>query len=94
MSLQPQSPYHYSASHILDAQVARYVQAGWAVESRSETMAVLKSGDRPNHVLHLLITIFTCGFWAFVWFLLAVTSRQHRMALTVAPDGTVIPTQY
>lgn len=24
-----------------------------------------------NHVLHLLITVFTCGWWAIVWFLMA-----------------------
>lgn len=23
--------------------------------------------EMPNHVLHFLITIFTCGLWIFVW---------------------------
>lgn len=25
-----------------------------------------------NHVLHFLITCFTCGLWLIVWFLLSV----------------------
>jgi hypothetical protein len=35
---------------------------------------------RPNHILHLLLTLFTC-FWAIVWIALAVNYssalRQH-----------------
>lgn len=27
---------------------------------------------KVNHVLHLLITVFTFGLWAFVWFWLAI----------------------
>lgn len=22
---------------------------------------------KTNHVLHLLLTLFTCGFWAMIW---------------------------
>jgi len=28
---------------------------------------VLATAPTPNHVLHLLMTIFTCGCWLFVW---------------------------
>lgn len=52
MSLQPQQ---YPISHILDAEVARHVAVGWAVESRSETMAVVVSAANTNHVLHLFV---------------------------------------
>jgi hypothetical protein len=32
-----------------------------------------------NHILHLLVTLFSCGLWAFVWFILTVsdTPRFH-----------------
>ena len=23
--------------------------------------------EMPNHVLHFLITVFTCGLWIFAW---------------------------
>ncbi len=93
MSLQ-QQPWPLPTVHILDAEVARYVSSGWAVESQSETMAVMVAGGQPNHVLHLLVTLITCGLWALVWFLIAATSRKHRVSLVVNPDGTVAMTKY
>jgi hypothetical protein len=24
-------------------------------------------GEKPNHILHLLLTICTCGLWIIVW---------------------------
>lgn len=33
---------------------------------------ILAVGSRPNHVLHLLLTIATAGFWAIVWVLVAL----------------------
>lgn len=89
-------PYDPRAA-ALDAAVASHVQVGWAVESRSETMAVMVShGTGPNHVLHLLLSLVTCGFWLVVWLLVALTSngRSHRVALTVAPDGTIVSTKH
>ncbi|MET0492930.1 MAG: hypothetical protein ABW000_07330 [Actinoplanes sp.] len=91
MSLQPQS---FPVSHILDSEVARHVAVGWAVESRSDTMAVVVSTAKPNHVLHLLLTLVTCGLWAVVWFVIAVTSKTRRVSLVLNPDGTVTRTQY
>jgi len=31
-----------------------------------------------NHVLHLLLTIFTAGPWAIVWFFMAATENSDR----------------
>lgn len=91
MSLQPQP---YPLAHILDAEVARHVAVGWAVESRSETMAVVVSAANTNHVLHLLLTLVSCGLWAVVWFFLAVTQRTRRLSLVVQPDGSVARTPF
>jgi hypothetical protein len=81
-----------AAIHALDYAVARHVQVGWAVESRTETMAVLVSGGSVNHVLHLLLTLLTCGFWAVVWFAMAVMSGQRRVTLVLNHDGTISST--
>jgi hypothetical protein len=84
-------------SAVLDAAVASHVQVGWAVESRSPTMAVMVShAASPNHVLHLLLSLVTCGLWLVVWLLVAVTSsgRTRRVALTVGPNGEIVSTQY
>lgn len=35
-----------------------------------------KAERRPvNHILHLLLTLCTCGFWLPVWVLIAASSR-------------------
>ncbi len=36
---------------------------------KKHTLAV---GTKPNHILHLFLTIFTMGLWGIVWILLAV----------------------
>jgi hypothetical protein len=46
-------------------------------------------GKRPNHILHLLLSVVTLGLWLPVWALLAVTSHETRAVLTVRPDGSV-----
>ncbi len=28
---------------------------------------VLATAPTPNHVLHLLLTIFSCGLWLWIW---------------------------
>jgi hypothetical protein len=34
----------------------------------------LATGNKPNHLLHFVLSFFTCGFWLFVWLLVAVSS--------------------
>ena len=34
--------------------------------------------QEPNHILHLLITVFTLGFWLPVWFLVIVVGVMTR----------------
>lgn len=36
--------------------------------------------DRPNHLLHLILTLLTAGFWAPVWLLVSMSSRLNRMS--------------
>lgn len=53
------------------AQRVPYLQAPSVVVNNSN---VVGYGGRtgPNHVLHLLLTLFSCGLWAPVWLLLAI----------------------
>ncbi|WP_264042121.1 hypothetical protein [Mycolicibacterium hodleri] len=41
----------------------------------------------PNHPLHLILTIITCGFWILPWLFIASSNRRRYQ--TVDPDGTV-----
>lgn len=63
--------------------VATEVARGWRVESQTDTMAVVVRGKKPNHILHLLLTVFTVGLWLPVWLLVAIVSGEKRKTLTV-----------
>jgi hypothetical protein len=66
----------------LSSKVQAAVAQGWAVESRSEHQVVMVKGGRPNHILHLLLTLLTGGLWGiFVWLPLAIFMKRQRMVL-------------
>ena len=39
---------------------------------------VLARAKKPNHILHFLINIFTCGLWVIPWILFSLTSHNYR----------------
>lgn len=47
------------------------------------------NGKRPNHVLHLILTLVTFGFWVIVWIILAVTLHESRHIISVDEFGNV-----
>lgn len=38
--------------------------------------------DTPNHILHLLLAIFTAGLWLFIWILLCLLSGTAKWRCT------------
>jgi hypothetical protein len=72
----------------LTGRVAWWVdKGGYRVESQSN-QAVLVWGRRPNHLLHLILSIVTWGFWAlFVWLPIAIFGGERRKTVTVGDDG-------
>ena len=69
--------------------VAGYVGKGWHIESQTDSAAVLVKHHQPNHLLHLLLTIFTLGLWGIVWLIVALTSGDKRVALTIDEHGHI-----
>lgn len=67
----------------LSNMVAMEVARGWRVESQTDTMAVVVRGKKPNHILHLLLTVFTLGLWLPVWLIVAMVSGEKRKTLSV-----------
>ena len=53
------------------AALARTIQAkvvaGGRIESQDDFSAVIVSGGKVNHILHLLLTVFTLGLWLIIW---------------------------
>lgn len=74
---------------ILAREVSKRVQGGYRVESQTATQAVLVKGRRPNHVLHLILSLVTLGVWIPVWFFVACFAGEKRQAITIGPDGSV-----
>lgn len=75
---------------ILSQYLVGSVRNGWRIETQLEFSAVLVTGNKVNHVLHLLIAIFTCGLWVFVWAFLAATGGERRMTVHVDDFGNCV----
>jgi hypothetical protein len=73
----------------LSMAVASHVGVGWRVEVQTATSATVVSGSKPNHVLHLILTLVTCGAWGFVWMGVALLQKEKRLTLTVDEWGRV-----
>lgn len=75
------------------ALLAQQLQSGAArglrIESQSEFQAVLVEGQPVNHVLHAIITIFSCGLWGIAWIILAITGGEKREMVVVDEFGNV-----
>lgn len=80
----PQDPNY---AQTVDERVAVLVANGYAVQSRSATQVILVGGRRPNHTLHLLLTIFTAGLWGIVWIILSAINRPQTKVITIGDHG-------
>lgn len=90
MSEHPQPPALLDderRAQILSQAVGSEAAAGGRVESHTPHAAVVVYGQKVNHVLHAILFIFTCGFWALVWLILGLTGGEKRYAITVDPYG-------
>jgi hypothetical protein len=70
--------------------VSNSVRNGWAIEGQTSYQAVLVKGHRPNHILHLILTLVTMGLWAIVWILVAVLGGEKRLVIDVDEYGHVL----
>ena len=62
--------------------IRREVKKGRRVESQNQHETVLVKGQRPNHILHLLLSVFTGGLWIPVWILVAMTGGEKRKVVS------------
>lgn len=79
----------------LDRVLMQNVAAGARVEMRTEREAVLVTGHRPNHVLHLILTVLTLGVWGLlVWLPVCAFGGEKRRVLRLGDDGRVRWSRY
>ena len=62
-----------------DDQIQQELERGWRIESRSGSFVTLVRGHRPNHILHLLISVFTAGLWLPVWLLVGLKGEERKV---------------
>lgn len=74
---------------ILAGAVNTMVRSGYRVESQTSHQAVVVKGHRPNHLLHLILSIVTAGMWLFVWLAIIIFGGEKRRVITVDTFGKV-----
>lgn len=74
---------------LLAQTVSSEIAQGARIESQSEYQAVLVRGKPINHILHLILTLVTCGIWGIVWIILASTGGEKRSVASVDDFGNV-----
>lgn len=74
---------------LLAQQIQSASARGLRVESQSDFQAVMVEGKPVNHVLHAIITIFSCGLWGIVWIILAITGGEKREMVVVDEFGNL-----
>lgn len=70
--------------------VAHELVDGCRVEPVSDYEVVVVKGSRPNHGLHLILTVVTLGLWALVWIPASIFQREHRASISVDRFGAVL----
>jgi hypothetical protein len=57
------------------------------IETVTPYSAVVVSGRRVNHILHLLVSVLLCGLWLPMWLMIAVSGGEKRSVLMVDQFG-------
>lgn len=67
---------------MLDQKVAEYVARGYAVESRTDTQAVVSRRKRIGWFLNTVVTVLTGGLWLIVVLYKVINRKVERVVLT------------
>lgn len=77
---------------IMQQVIGQWSFNGWRVESMTDTTAAFVRGRRPNHLLHAVITLFSCGLWVIPWIIVTASQKEIRRVVMVDPWGRVTQT--
>lgn len=61
-----------------DQLVDKKLRGGGRMESRTADTAVIVYGKPTSHLLHLVLSLASCGIWVPVWFLIATFGGEKR----------------
>jgi hypothetical protein len=63
---------------------------GYRIETVDGPRAIISMGEPVNHVLHVLLTVFTCGLWLPIWLLLIALGGMKRRHIHIDDYGNLI----
>ena len=72
---------------LLARTIAGQIANGARVESQSDFQAVVVKGKPVNHVLHLIVSLFTLLLWVPVWIVMTIVGGEKRSMVTVDEYG-------
>ena len=76
-------------SQILNAEVARWAQRGWTVETVAAGQAVLSKNKRIGWFWNLILVILTGGLWLIYIVYRALNRKKLTAIITVDAYGNV-----
>jgi len=74
---------------LLERFATTEIARGSRLISQTDESIVLEYGKRPNHILHLLLSVVTLGFWLLVWLILAFSMNIKRKTYTINEYGVI-----
>lgn len=59
-------------------RVAELARKGFVAAHEDDEQIIMVKPASVNHVLHLILSVLTIGFWIPVWVILAIASRDKQ----------------
>lgn len=83
-------PAYSNTAMEISRLVSHYVATErFQVEHQTPWNATLVRGPRINHILHLILTLVTCGLWAPIWLLGWLWLRRTRLTIWADAAGEI-----
>ncbi|MGH3349140.1 MAG: OB-fold protein [Nocardioides sp.] len=74
---------------ILNHEIGKSVATGWTLVSNQNGYAILNRGGKVRHLMHGLISLFTCGTWLLGWAIVAILGARQVLTISVDERGLV-----
>lgn len=78
-----------SRAQLLNAEVAKYAQRGWTVQSVAAGQAVVSKNKRIGWFWNLILVILTGGLWLIYVVYRALNRKVQTVVITVEPTGRI-----
>jgi activator of 2-hydroxyglutaryl-CoA dehydratase len=78
-----------SRAQLLNAEVAKYAQRGWTVQSVAAGQAVVSKNKRIGWFWNLILVIVTGGLWLIYVVYRALNRKVQTVVITVDPAGRI-----